>query len=226
MATSGTYNFSDKTQVAQIITEAFERLGFFGEQVSGDMMSAAINSFNYMLTSWTGDESKQWAYKSLQEHALIPYQASFQLNDGEYDIITMVYRNNGIDIGMSEISREEYLYITDKRVQSSTPVLWFTDKATYPPTIYLYPVPNTLLTSLVYSVVKLPQDISDPSFMAAVTPWWIEGMTAGLTARLAEKFKPEVYQDKAALAEIEYKRSSRADLDQTNVRLRTPYRFG
>lgn len=225
MATSGTFNFSDNTQAAQIIVEAFERLGIFGEQVSGDMLSSGLHSFNYMLTSWTGDESKQWAMTSLKEHVCVPGEASFSLDNGEYDILDMVYRENNIDIGMSQISRSEYLLINAKYIQSS-PVQYFLDKSQYPPVIYLYPVPNSALLSLIYTVVKLPEDISDPSYLAAVTPWWIEAMTAGVTARLATKFKPEMAQDKMVIADIEYRRASRADLDQTNCRIRSPYKFG
>lgn len=225
MTTSGTYTFSDNTQVNQIITESFERLGIFGEQVSGDMMSSAINSFNYLLTSWVGDESRQWAYTSLFQHACVPGQMSFQLLDGQYDIIDMVYRLNNVDVGMSQISRTEYLYITEKTIQS-VPTQWFLDKSVYPARVYMYPVPNTPLITLVYTVVSMPQDINDPSFQPNATPWYTEALTAGLTARLAEKFKPEVIQEKKALADIAYGQASRGDLNQEATRIRSPYRFG
>lgn len=225
MTTSGTFNFSDNTQVALIITEAFERIGFFGEQVSGDMMSSGLTSFNFMLNSWTRDESKQWALTSLEEYFPVPGVVSFQLPNGQYDVLDMIYRQNGVDIGMSQISRDEYLLINVKTIQS-TPVQYFVDKSTYPPTIYLYPVPNSTTISLIYTAVNLPEDISNPAFMAAVTPWWLEAMAAGLAARLAAKFKPELAQQMKIEADQAYRESSRADVDNTSARIRTPYKFG
>lgn len=225
MTTSGTFNFSNNTRVALIITEAFERIGLFGEQVSGDMMSSAIHSFNFMLNSWTRDESKQWALTSLEQYFPAVGQTSFQLNNGQYDVLDMIYRQNGVDIGMSQISRDEYLLINVKTVQS-TPVQYFCDKSTYPPTIYLYPVPNSTTISLIFTAVNLPQDIDNPAFLAAVTPWWLEAMAMGLAARLAAKFKPEAAEQLRLEADQAYRESSRADVDNTSCRIRTPYKFG
>lgn len=227
MATSGTYTFGVNTQIAQIITEAFERLGIFGEQVSGDMMTSAINSLNFMFNSWGSDESKQWTINTLVQYPITTPQLgipTFQLAAGQYDILDMAYRYQGIDIGMAQISRDEYLLVSQKTVQS-VPVNYFVDKSTTPPTVYLYPVPNSTLITLLYNAVSLPQDVTDPSFRIPNTPWWTESVAAGLTARLADKFKKELYQEKVAEAEAFYRKASRSDVDQTNARIRTPYKF-
>ena len=140
MGTSGTYNFYSSTQLVQFITEAFERLGILGEQVSGDMMTSAINSLNFMFANWTADGSKQWGIKLINQD-IVPGQASFQMPVGSYDVIDMITRLNGIDIGMSQISRDEYLLISDKTVQSTQSVNYYVDKTNYPPTDVLYPIP-------------------------------------------------------------------------------------
>jgi len=225
MATSGTYNFYSSEQLVQFITEAFERLGFMGEQVSGDMMTSAINSLNFMFANWTSDGSKQWGIKLINQ-AIVPGQASFQMPVGSYDIIDMITRLNGIDIGMSQISRDEYLLISQKNVQSTQSVNYFVDKTAYPPTVYLYPVPLNTTQGILYNALMVSPDANDMSLMSGATPWWNDAIAAGLCARMAEKFKPEQFKDKMAVAELTYIRASRADGDKTDVRLRTPYKFG
>ena len=225
MATSGTYSFYTSEQLIQFITEAFERLGFMGEQVSGDMMTSAINSLNFMFMDWTADGSKQWSIKLINQ-IIVPNQASFVMPIGSYDILDMVNRLNNIDIGMSQISRDEYLLINYKLAATSNPVNYFVDKSYAPPVVYLYPVPSTTQTTLMYNALMVSPDVSDPSLMSGTTPWWNNAIATVLCAKLAEKFKPEALQEKLALADLAYTRASRADSDKTDARIRTPYKFG
>jgi len=224
MATSGTYNFYTSEQLVQFITEAFERLGFMGEQVSGDMMTSAINSLNFMFANWTGDKSRQWAIKLVYQ-TIVPMQSNFTMPIGSYDILDMVNRLNNIDIGMSQISRDEYLLINYKLASTSNPVNYFVDKSVSPPVVYLYPVPNTTQTSLIYNALMVSPDVNDVSLTSGCTPYWNDAISAGLCERLAEKFKPEVYMEKAAIARDTYSRASRADGDLTSVRISSPYTF-
>lgn len=229
MATSGTYDFSSSTQIASIVTEAFERLGVFGEQVSGDMLRSATHSLNYLVTEWLQDGSRQFA---IQQFTYQPepnqqgqYAASFQMPAGCYDILSMVSRLNGIDIGMTCISREEYLFISDKAVGSAQCVNYWIDKTTYPATIVLYPLPNTTTQSIVYNALQATTDINDPSLQPGVTPWWLDALASGLAARLAEKFKPERYEEKMGIYTRAYTLARRADVDQVYARVRSAYRF-
>jgi hypothetical protein len=225
MATSGTYNFYSSEQLVQFITEAFERLGFMGESVSGDMMTSAINSMNFMFMNWTGDKSRQWAIK-LVNQTIVPGQASFQMPVGSYDILDMITRLNGIDIGMSQISRDEYLLISDKQVQSTQSVNYFVDKSYSPPVVFLYPIPLNTTQGILYNAMMVSPDVNDVSLMSGTTPYWNDAIAAGLCERLAEKFKPEIYLEKVAVARETYQRASRADGDLTDARIRTPYKFG
>lgn len=225
MTTSGTYNFYSSEQLIQFITEAFERLGFLGEQVSGDMLTSAINSLNFMFMNWTSDKSRQWAIR-LVNQTITPNQATFTMPIGSYDILDMVNVLNGVAIGMSQISRDEYLLINEKNVSTSNPVDYFVDKSVSPPVVYLYPVPATTQTTLQYNALMVSPDVNDLSLMSGATPYWNDAIAAGLTERLAEKFKPEIYLEKAAIARDTYMRASRADGDLTSTRIRTAYKFG
>jgi len=145
---------------------------------------------------------------------------------GSYDILDMVNRLNNIDIGMSQISRDEYLLINYKQAQTSNPVNYFVDKTHYPPTVFLYPVPNTTQTTIMYNALMVSPDVNDVSLQSGATPWWQDAISAGLCERLAEKFKPESYMEKAAISKETYIRARRADGDKTDARIRTPYKFG
>lgn len=225
MTTSGTYNFYTSEQLVQYITEAFERLGFRGEQVSGDMMTSAINSLNFMFCDWASDGSKQWGIR-LVTQTLVPNQVTFTMPVGTYDILNMVNVLNNVAIGMSQISREEYLYINVKTVTTSNPVNYFVDKSVAPPVVYMYPVPNTNQVSIQYNALTMSQDVNDVSLQSGITPWWQNAIPTCLCALLAEKFKPEMYLEKNTQAQLAYQRASRADSDKTEIFFRTPYRFG
>lgn len=90
MATSGTYNFSN-IDVAELLTDAYQRIGFPEEKLNAMHMISGRRSLNFLLTEWSSKNLNLW---TVQQQIVSPVenQNTYTLPSGTVDVIEVFLR--------------------------------------------------------------------------------------------------------------------------------------
>lgn len=198
MSVIGTYNFNPK--IAECLEEAFERGPLMApSSIGGDHIDSAMRSIRFMLNSeWPAMGLKAW--KVLQgTHTSVAGDTSFVPDEvGLQDIMAMVLRRNSRDTQMTRMSREDYLNIVDKN-QRSRPTAYYVDQTmvagVYTITVKVWQAMENSTDVFVYDYLVRLSDSGTPANTLDMPPHTHEAFVAGLSARLAEKFKPERFKE-------------------------------
>lgn len=89
---SGTYNFGS-TQSDQIITDAYERIGFLPDLITGEKVQSAQRTINLLLSEWINRGFNQWTLTQAMLN-LNPNQSSYALPATLSDIFDAVLRTS------------------------------------------------------------------------------------------------------------------------------------
>lgn len=224
--------------IADTVDEAFRRCRVDVSKITGEETLSARISLNLMFLDWATDGTQQFIIDP--QIYSIPASAdgtltSFTTPIGTIDIISMVYRNQqGQDIQIMPLSRQDYLYITNKDV-TGQPISFFTDKTTLPPTVFLWAVQNIPGTSIVYNRIRQIQDVGAPTNTADITVMYTEAMTACLADKLWVKYGDDAKypghgQRLTADAQAAYVRAKDGDRERApfvmKIRLSRRYNYG
>ena len=219
--TSGTTVFEKGFSIADIVEEAFERLGIQG--VSGYQLKSARRSLNILFQEWANRGLHYWEVAN-NNITLVADQAEYTMfrstADGTSsttavygvdDVLEASYRNSNVDTPLTKINRSQYQALSNK-TSTGTPSQYFVqrfiDKITI--TLYLTPGSSEAGKFLNYYYVKRIQDAGDYTNDADVPYRFVPCMTAGLAYYLAIKNAPDrvqmlkmLYEDElqSALAE-------------------------
>ena len=122
------------------------------------------------------------------------------------DILEAVVRRSGSDIGISRISRGDYLDTPDKSTQGRPSQFYIDRQIT--PTMTLWPSPENSTDQLIYYRVKRLQD-ADVGVNTPDIPFrFLPCLTAGLSYYMAIKRSPDRVQFLKALYEEEFQRAA------------------
>jgi len=102
------------------------------------------------------------------------------------------------------------LQINIKDVESQ-PVVYFLDKSTVPPVIFLWGVQNIPNTSIVYNRIRQIQDVGNLQNTPDITVLYSDAMCWGLAARLAFIYVPEKYDIVSGMAEKIFRLAAQGD---------------
>ena len=150
MAFSGTSTFEKFLSIDDIITESFERLGFF--DYSGNDLRSARRSLNIMFQEWGNRGVHLWKVK-LAKIPLVLGQAEYNyasdstnFPDDVSDILEAYYRNNSTttapqDIALTKIDRSAYSATPNKLTQG-TPSQYYVERKLNP-SVFLYATPSS-----------------------------------------------------------------------------------
>lgn len=216
MTTTGTYNDIADFTIANFIDEAFRRLKIDQSKITSEHLSSAKISLQLMFVDWYDDGTHQFLIDQQQFNLVGDgSDIAFQTPNGTIDIMDMIYRDqNGNDLQIKAISRQDYLYINDKFVEGQ-PLSYFTDKTTIPPVVRLWPVQNIAGTSVIYNRFRQVQDVGPFSYQTDTTVLYANAICAGLAARLAEKYASTELEDRLiAKAQIAYDKATDSDRDR------------
>ncbi len=196
MAPSGTYLFDP--QLTEIITEAFERVGIFGGELTTNHMISAQRSLNFVLSSFASRQLNLWTVQN-QTLALVTGQSSYALPAGTVDLLE-VFRveSSGITLRMSRVSREDYWSFPDKTT-TGTPTVFYVDRQ-IDPVLYVWQPPTAAFTSLNYNRIRQMQDAGAPGDTLDVPYRFQDALVAGLAERLAVKYNPSRVIDLSEMA--------------------------
>ena len=221
--TSGTTTFEKGFSIADIIEEAYERIGIQG--VSGYQLKGARRSLNIMFQEWGNRGLHYWEVRN-NSITLVSGQATYTMYRstadgtssttavyGVDDVLEASYRNaSSIDVPLTKINRSAYQALSNK-TSTGQPTQYFVerfiDKITI--TLYLTPGSSEAGNYLNYYYTKRIQDAGDYTNDADVPYRFVPCMLAGLAYYLAVKFAPERIQALKLLYEDELQRALAED---------------
>jgi hypothetical protein len=221
--TSGTATFEKGFSIADIVEEAYERIGIQG--VSGYQLKGARRSLNILFQEWANRGLHYWEIAN-NNITLVNGQSVYTMfrstadgtSDatavyGVEDVLEASYRNSdNIDFPLTKINRSEYQAFSNKTstgVPSQYFVQRFIDKVTI--TLYLTPGSTEAGNTINYYYVKRIQDVGDYTNATDVPYRFVPCMASGLAFYLAQKFKPEMTQQMKLLYEDELNRALTED---------------
>lgn len=198
MATSGSVDFAITRD--EIITEALELIG---RLASGDTAAAAdvttcAMSLNLMIKSWMADGVKIWKV-SEGELTLVASQAAYTLGVGGDLVIDKPIRivearrnktSSDIDTPLTAISRDEYMRLSNKTLESIPTQFYFQPGLTTS-TFTLWPAPGTTEASdytVKISYYSLIEDFDAAADNPDFPIEWGEALAYNLAVRIAAKF--------------------------------------
>jgi hypothetical protein len=223
MATSGTTTFESGFSIADIVEEAYERIGIQG--VSGYQLKGARRSLNILFQEWANRGLHYWEVGN-NSITLVNGQSVYTMfrstadgtSDataiyGVDDVLEAVYRNSSsVDFPLTKINRSAYQGLsskTDTGVPTQYFVQRFIDKITI--TLYLTPGSTEAGNTINYYYVKRIQDAGDYTNDADVPYRFVPCMIAGLAYYLAIKFAPQRIEMLKMLYEDELQRALKED---------------
>ena len=221
--TSGTTTFEKGFSIADIVEEAYERIGLQG--VSGYQLKSARRSLNILFQEWGNRGLHYWEVAN-NSITLVDGQATYTMyrstSDGTSDataiygvddILEAVYRNSSnVDTSLTKISRSEYQSLSGKTNEGQPTqyfVQRFIDKVII--TLYLTPGSTEAGNYINYYYVKRIQDVGSYTNATDVPYRFVPCMASGLAFYLSQKFAPQRTQELKLLYEDELQRALSED---------------
>ena len=239
MAFSGTSTFEKFLSIDDIITESFERLGFF--DYSGNDLRSARRSLNIMFQEWGNRGLHYWELKDTNID-LIENQAEYifyrSSGDGTSattvapsgvygidDVLEATYRTGRTtssqqDTAMTKIDRSTYSGLANK-LSTGTPTQYYVQRFVDRVTITVYPVPNSTAASKDMHIyyVKRIEDAGAFTNASDVPYRFVPCMVSGLAYYLSQKIKPELVPQMKMVYEDELNRALTEDGSSTSTHI-------
>ena len=229
MAFSGTTTFEKTFSIDDIITESFERLGFF--DYSGNDLRTARRSLNILFQDWQNRGAHYWEIAQ-NNFTLVDGQATYTMyrstadgtSDatavyGASDILEASYRTtSNVDTPLSKINRSQYSAFSNKTAEGQPSQYWvqrFIDRVTM--TLYLTPGSTQAGNFIAYFYVKRIQDAGAYTNEADIVNRFVPAMCAGLTYYLSMKKAPQRTQEMKLIYEDEINRALQEDGSPASV---------
>ena len=217
--TSGTAVFEKGFSIADIVEEAYERIGMQG--VSGYQLKGARRSLNILFQEWSNRGLHYWEIAN-NTITLVNNQNVYTMfrstSDGTSDatavygvddVLEASFRNSSnVDTPLTKINRSTYQGLSNK-TDTGTPTQYFVqrfiDKVTI--TLYLTPGTNEAGKFINFYYVKRIQDEGAYTNDADVPYRFVPCMIAGLAYYLSMKYAPERIQPLKLIYEDELNRA-------------------
>jgi len=200
MSTTNTYSFG--LENADVLTEAFERIGVRAASITGEHIASALRSISLLFVDWHNRGMRQY---KVEHFTLTPTsigQNSFTLNPRVLRIFTCVHRittGRVTDTPVYQIGRQDYDYIANKTQTGSRTDRIFLDKQRNAPVAYVWPAFDTLANSLILSAIVRNEDVGYGSDNPDIPYIWYDAICASLARRLAEKYAESRLEEKVLL---------------------------
>ena len=230
MAFSGTTTVEKTFSIDDIITEAFEILGFF--DYAGNDLRSARRSLNIMLQEWGNRGIHYWEIGEL-DLDLIEGQAEYKFYRASSDGTSATSNPNGIygmsdvleaqlrsnrtatdqsDSPMTKVDRSTYAAFSNKLSQGTPNQYWvqrFIDHVS----ISIYPTPDSTNASkdMHFYYIKRIQDIGAYTNATDMPFRFVPCMVSGLAYYLSMKYAPQMTQQMKLFYEDEFQRALQED---------------
>ena len=201
MATSGTYLWNP--DLSRVVDEAYERVLIDPASLEYRHILSARRSISYMLVSWATKGYTEFKIEQRQQ-ALTQGTDSYTLSGEVIDIVDMALRRDGVDTPVEIMTRSEYLDLPEKTFEGR-PDRYFADKQRDEIVITVWTVPENSTDILIYDCLIRYEDHGKASQTADIPYYMREAFAAGLAARLAEKYAPQLEDKLIAKASLALK---------------------
>lgn len=220
--------------VQDLIQEALYAAGIVppGGNPTVTQLNRGLNNLNLMMSNFIGYGIDTWA-RSTHTITCVNGQASYSIGpSGDVNVsrpITVInaYRRNvttGIDVPMTEYSKQEYFNIPNK-TQSGIPTQFYFDQEFPKGNLYVWPVPSTTdLPLSIYIDVHSPFTVASLSDDPDLPDEWQEAVVRNLAVRLAMEFQKPVTPEMAALARETLDVAKGLDFEEASLKIRPDYR--
>lgn len=215
MASSGLYTFNPA--LWEITDEAFERCQLDPAVLTARHARSARASLNFMFADWASRKGRVEWKSGLGSYTTVAGDVSFTLAASVVDIEDVTLDRSGYETPMARCSRSDYRNIS-RKTDRSRPSVYFVDRQ-MTPVVYIWQAAENDTDVIRYTNVVRIQDVVSAAETLDVPHRWIEAVTKGLTARLAEKWAAALFPEKQALASEAFAIANREEGDGADLRL-------
>lgn len=200
MTTSGTHQ-AFAPEFADLIDEAFERIGIAPSALNADMLASARRSVNIGLTALGLHHDLPWCVERT-EQTLLDGQPVMVLAGGVVAVLAAALTTLGeVPRPLVPVGRSEVLEFPT--AETGSPSVFAAWPVTAGHAVQVWPIPD-LPTATTYrltiTLVRRPQDVTALMQSADAPVAWADAICADLARRLAEKFAPAREAEMAAKA--------------------------
>ena len=218
--TTGTYLFSPS--LGEVVLNAFSRIGVRRPEILQTHLADARMEANLLLAKISNTQPNLWTV-DLQNLPLLQGIATYTVPAETAMILDAYVRFGAVtetDRAMYPISRSEYSTYPQKMLQAFPTVYWYDRLIS--PTITIWPVPDgNGPYTLFYYRVRQVQDADYTDNTNALTieiPYlWLDAFCAGLAARLARIYAPNVEQIRKADADEAWALAAKQDTENVGM---------
>lgn len=215
---SNTYTFDPAN--ADLVLEAFERIGKRSNQLDAQMLISASMSANLTLVRWSNRGVNLWKMQKFTQ-ALTQGVATYALDASIINLFE-VYISTGtpaIDRMITPFGRYDYAAVPDKASQGTVGNYWFQRLIVPQVTLWETPDDGGPYTMNMNAMVRV-QDMALTMAQQADMPYrFYDAFCSELAAKLAEKWAPDRLAEKKALATESWKEASGEDRELATVRI-------
>jgi hypothetical protein len=218
--TTGTFNFMPS--LGEVVLNAFSRIGVRRPEILQTHLADARMEANLLLAKISNTQPNLWTV-DLQILPLVQGVATYTVPSETAMILDAYVRFGAVtetDRAMYPISRSEYSTYPQKMLQAFPTVYWYDRLIS--PTITIWPVPDANGPyTLFYYRVRQVQDADYTDNTNALTieiPYlWLDAFCAGLAARLARIYAPNLEQIRKADADEAWALAAKQDVENVEM---------
>ena len=182
MTTSGTFVTLD---IAQIIGEAYERVGRDQQELNAGHMRTARTSLQMIFSGWENTGARVWTLDE-ETYTCVEGTDTFYVTANTVDVLDGIITSDGADIPLTRIARIDYEGIPDK-TNSGKPDRFWCNRSVEPFPVKLYPVPDAGPYAIRYWRIRRLYDVTAGQQTPDVPFRWVDALTATLALRLFDK---------------------------------------
>ena len=219
MSGAGSHLFDP--DLAELIDEAFERIGVDPVKITARHIRSARRSMNLMLSLWATRGVTDWGVEQAQV-TVTPGMTTFDLPEGAYDILEANVIRDRSATPMTAIGREEY-HDLPRKDDAGLPDRYFVDRGKRPPKVYIWQIGENSTDVIDYWYFRQYKDVGGMGERLDMPHFFFEAFASGLAARLAEKYQPERLAEKMQIAENALTLALQEDGSRADLRISVRY---
>lgn len=216
MASSGTFGLNPN--LATFVDEGCERAGLDLQEITGQHIVSIRRSMGFIFSRWASLGHRQWKFSQDSHTPAAIGENVFDLPVGTIETQTTVLRRNGVDTEMFSISRSDYLILHDKNL-TGRPDRYFVDRrrddiaGTNQVQMFYWLAAENITDEIITDLWLQPEDPGTAQQTPDIPFRFQEVFAAEIAARIAQKYKPERYQELKILANAEWEVAHDEDRD-------------
>tara|TARA_R110002126_G_scaffold73946_3_gene184545 strand:- start:570 stop:1223 length:654 start_codon:yes stop_codon:yes gene_type:complete len=174
---------------AEIVTAALQKIGVAaqGETLEAESLSDGLKALNRMLKSWQNRGINLWLTDQ-QSVTITDATQSYTLTPRPFEILGVRFRQNDIDMPMTQIMRNEYFDLPQKS-SAGTPTTFFSDRRKETTDLYVWPV-LAVATTQTFEITYVKEfEDALANDVADFPGEYQDAVVYGLAARLADDYE-------------------------------------